>query len=132
MKKTLAQNISRYDNKIRVRYNLRTLRILLVSAAVGIAAGLLLGTVLIGIYAIGLGALIALILFAVQIVEVDGIPLLTGLRLALFPPHFRQYEHTARSPEDRLSPDSYKERSLPNEKAKRKERAGKDKKAGSR
>lgn len=132
MKKTLAQNISRYDNKIRVRYNLRTLRILLVSTAVGIAAGLLLGTVLIGIYAIGLGALIALILFAVQIVEVDGIPLLTGLRLALFPPHFRQYEHTARSPEDRLNPDSYKERSLPNEKAKRKERAGKDKKAGSR
>ncbi len=121
MKKNLTQNISRYDNKIRVRYNLRTLRILLVSAAVGVAVGLLLGTVLIGIYAVGLGALIALLLFGVQILEVDGMPLLTGLRLALFPPRFRQYEHTSDIPEERLNPDRYIERSTPNEKAKRKE-----------
>ncbi len=102
MKKTLTKNISRYDNKIRLRYNSRTLRILLVSVLIGFLVGYILSLVLQFVYAVGFGAIIALLLMMVQLVEMNGMPLIKYIFLILSPPIKRQYEHTAVLPEDRL------------------------------
>lgn len=122
MKKTLTQNISRYDNKIRLRYDLHTLRILLLSLAVGVGSGLLSGLLLPLIYSVGIGALTALIVFAVFLIRVNGIPLIRLLPLLLTPPDRRQYAHTALNPEDRLNPDQYYQEESERKNAKQKEK----------
>lgn len=107
MKKTLTPNIRRYDNKIRVRYDLHTLRILLLSLAIGVAVGLLLRLLLPLIYAVGIGTLTALLVFAAFLIQVNGIPLIRVIPMLFTPPDRRQYEHTALNPEDRLNLDQY-------------------------
>lgn len=103
MKKTLTQDITRYDNKIRLRLDLRTFRIAVVSALVGLVVGILLNYVSSFIYAVGMGVAAALFLFALQLVEKDGIPLIRRIPLMLAPPAKRQYEHTANIPGERLT-----------------------------
>lgn len=106
MKKTLTPNISRYDSKMLLKFNFRTIRIMLISF---LAA--LIGYVLISLFAGFLDALIGacvifLILAVLQLGEVGGVPLLriVGLVIAdaLGKRDIRQYEHTADDPTERL------------------------------
>ncbi len=78
MKKKLTSDITRYDNRIRVRFNLYTFKALLLSGLIGtcIFVPLLYVSMML---AVTLGLTAALIVFLLMITQIDGLPLYTYL-----------------------------------------------------
>lgn len=106
MKKSLTPNISRYDSKMLLKFNFRTVRIMLISLLAAVIC-----YVLISLFAGYLDALVGacivfLILAVLQLGEVGGVPLLRIVSLviadALGKRDIRQYEHRADDPSERL------------------------------
>lgn len=117
MKKPLAQNISRYDNKMLFRLDKRTGKALLVSVLFGLIVCIILGLFLSLIYSISFAVMAGLLMLLAQIVEVEGVPFAKMILQSFFTPIIkRQYEHTASHTYDRLSIDISQERSDTNEK----------------
>lgn len=104
MKKTLAQNISRYDNKMLFRLDKHTVKALLISLLFGLLAYVILGIFLSLIYSISFAVMVGLLVLLAQLVEVEGVPFIKIIIRSLFVPVVkRQYEHTTSRCDDRLS-----------------------------
>lgn len=80
MKKTLTENISRYDDKMRLRMDMKTARAALFALLPALAVGWLVGriSILVG-FPVGLVCFSAL--FLLQVSKLDGVPMMSYLRL---------------------------------------------------
>lgn len=118
MKVTLTPNITRYDNKMRLRMDKRTARILAVSAMAGILVGFIMSLLLSSLYSIFIGAATGLVIAALCITEIGGIPMLRVLRLqfkaALSPIRLTYTYQNADTLERLTLPEDPKERNDPN------------------
>lgn len=106
MKKTLTQNISRYDNKMMLKLNWRTVRALLISLLAALLSYVLISLLLSGFDALIGSCIMFFALAVLQLGEVGGVPLLkiVGMLIvdALGRRDIRSYEHTADDPTERL------------------------------
>lgn len=107
MKKTLTENITRYDNKMRLRMDMKTFKALAIALLPSALVGWLLCklSIMIGLPVM---VLLFLALAALQIGLVEGVPLYRFLRAAFASGKRREYQHLGTSG-DRLTCDRQQE-----------------------
>lgn len=106
MKKTLSQNISRYDSKTVLKINGQTIRALLIALVTALLCYVLGSLIISGFDSLLVACVIFLGLAVLQLGELGGVPLIkiVGMQIAyaLGRRDIRLYEHIEGDPAERL------------------------------
>ena len=83
MKKNLTKNITRYDQKMMLRFDKKTMFALLKSVAVGGAIAFALYFVIGMIFAMFTGSIIAIVGLVLQVAAIDGVTMLDYIKITI-------------------------------------------------
>ena len=83
MKKNLTKNITRYDQKMMLRFDKKTMFALLKSVAVGGAIAFALYFVIGMIFAMFTGSIIAIVGLVLQVASIDGVTMLDYIKITI-------------------------------------------------
>lgn len=110
MKKQLTEDITRYDDKMVLKFDKKTFKAAGIGLLVAVPVGILIGSLKGSIPALMIGSTVLIALFVLQIGTIQGMPLLaylSGLLKILFCPGSFRRPYTHDPDPDRLtiSPD---------------------------
>lgn len=83
MKKNLTKNITRYDQKMMLRFDKKTMFALLKSVAVGGAIAFALYFIIGMIFAMFTGSIIAIVGLVLQVASIDGVTMLDYIKITI-------------------------------------------------